>query len=203
MGGGVVRSVAFDLGETLVDETRYWGEWAKVLGLTPLDLFARLGAAIERGDRHGSVLADADPGVEIPSFVETDLYPDARAALESLRAAGVRIAVAGNFGKKVADEVRTWGLATDVVVSAEELGAEKPDPRFFTGVARVVDVRPEELLYVGDRIDNDVVAAQAIGCHAVFLRRGPWAAIQQRTMTVDAPAIDSLSDVESLIASLG
>ncbi|MBA2247880.1 MAG: HAD hydrolase-like protein, partial [Chloroflexia bacterium] len=33
---------------------------------------------------------------------------------------------------------------------------------------------PAQVVYVGDRLDNDVLPAQAIGMHAVFLRRGPW-----------------------------
>lgn len=30
------------------------------------------------------------------------------------------------------------------------------------------------ILYVGDRLDNDVVPARAVGMRTAFLRRGPW-----------------------------
>ncbi len=33
----------------------------------------------------------------------------------------------------------------------------------------------EEILYVGDRVDNDVVPARAAGMHAVRIRRGAHA----------------------------
>ncbi len=41
-----IRLVVFDVGETLVDESRMWGEWADWLGVTRLAFFAALGAVI-------------------------------------------------------------------------------------------------------------------------------------------------------------
>jgi hypothetical protein len=47
-----LKAVFFDVGETLIDETRDWGEWADYLGVTRLTLFAALGAVINRGQHH-------------------------------------------------------------------------------------------------------------------------------------------------------
>src|SRR5918998_645338 len=47
-----VEAVVFDLGETLVDEGRGWTAWAEWLGVRPFDLFAALGAVIERRPDH-------------------------------------------------------------------------------------------------------------------------------------------------------
>ena len=47
--GRDVRAVVFDLGETLVDETRVWGEWADTLGIPRLTFFAVLGSDDRRG----------------------------------------------------------------------------------------------------------------------------------------------------------
>ena len=33
---------------------------------------------------------------------------------------------------------------------------------------------PEEIAYVGDRLDNDILPAAASGLTTVFIRRGPW-----------------------------
>ena len=35
------------------------------------------------------------------------------------------------------------------------------------------------VLYIGDRIDNDIVPAQQAGLATAFLRRGPWGFIQR------------------------
>ena len=199
-----IRAVAFDFGETLVYETRYWTEWAERLGLTPLDLIAQLGAAIERGEDHRSVLAaaGATARADPPAFEARDLYPDAAGTLASLRSRGFTTAVAGNFSAATAADVRTWGLAADVVVSSDDLGAEKPDPVFFARLADPLGVRPGELLYAGDRLDNDVAGALDAGCGAVFVRRGPWAAIQERRTESPVPAVDSLAQIAALLPEL-
>ena len=49
-----MRWVALDVGETLIDETRVWICWARILHVTPLTLAAALGAAIVEGE-HGNV----------------------------------------------------------------------------------------------------------------------------------------------------
>jgi FMN phosphatase YigB (HAD superfamily) len=48
----MIRAVIFDVGETLVDETRAWGEWADWLGVSRLAFFGALGSVIERGLHH-------------------------------------------------------------------------------------------------------------------------------------------------------
>ncbi len=58
------------------------------------------------------------------------------------------------------------------------LGAEKPDERFFSGLADALDLPAGEIAYVGDRVDNDVVPAARAGMKAVFIRRGPWGVLQ-------------------------
>ncbi len=41
-------------------------------------------------------------------------------------------------------------------------------------VSAEVGLRPSQVAYVGDRLDNDVLPAKAAGMFAVFMRRGPW-----------------------------
>lgn len=193
-----IRAVAFDLGETLVDETRYWGAWADRLGVPHLTLFALLGAAIARGEHHRSVLERF--GVRnlddeaAPTFSSHDLYSDARPVLTALHEGGAKTAVAGNFSERIAASVRSWELDVDAVISTDALGAEKPDGRFFLGLAERLEVRPPELLYVGDRVDNDATAAVAAGCRSVQVRRGPWAFIQ-------SPAGAGAADLWSAVGS--
>ena len=44
-----IAAVVFDVGETLVDETEAWGDWADWLGVPRLTLFAALGAVDRPG----------------------------------------------------------------------------------------------------------------------------------------------------------
>lgn len=69
-----IRCVTFDIGETLVDETRMWSELAQRLGVTPLTLCSVLGALIATGRHHHDLwevlgvdrpALSIDPGQEI------------------------------------------------------------------------------------------------------------------------------------------
>ncbi|MCA8090865.1 hypothetical protein LGM65_08145 [Burkholderia anthina] len=92
----------FDVGETLVDESRDWSEWADYLGVSRLSLHASLGAVIERGQHHHRVFEMARPGVNFTelrrerelagaaySLGAQDLYPDVVPCLKGLRDVGV------------------------------------------------------------------------------------------------------------------
>jgi hypothetical protein len=60
-----VRAVVFDVGETLVDETDSWGDWADWLGITRLTMFATLGSVIARGGDHREVFDLVRPGIDL------------------------------------------------------------------------------------------------------------------------------------------
>ena len=60
-----VRTLAFDIGETLIDERRYWAELARRVGLPSHVVWAALESTIARGLDHGLVWAEL--GVEPPS----------------------------------------------------------------------------------------------------------------------------------------
>jgi HAD superfamily hydrolase (TIGR01549 family) len=180
------RWFCFDVGETLIDETRVWCCWARALGLSPLTLFGVMGGLIGRGESHEQAFdvlerpawRDHAPDVEARygGFRSEDLYGDAVPALAALRAAGYRIAVAGNQPAARHDQLVALGVDAEVVAMSGAIGVEKPDPAFF---ARVLEMTgspdPGHVAYVGDRPDNDVVPALRAGMRAVWVRRGPWA----------------------------
>ena len=196
-----IRAVVFDVGETLVDETRHWGEWADWMGVTRLTFFAALGSVIERGGHHHEVFQLVRPGFDLDAarrareatgwtydFAPGDFYPDALPALSALKIAGYRIGIAGNQPEAAEAALRAGGLTADFVASSGSWGVEKPSPAFFARVAKAARVPAREIAYVGDRLDNDVLPALAAGMTAVFIRRGPWAVIQAQS--VDAARAD-------------
>jgi FMN phosphatase YigB (HAD superfamily) len=185
----MLRAVIFDVGETLVSEDRSLGEWAELLGVSRLTLFGVLGSAIERGQHHRTVYQRLRPELDFerlraerrersPSRIEPgDLYPDARACLESLRARGYWLALAGNQPASAEADLAALRLPVDRIEVSETLGFEKPSPRFFAHLIEIAGRPASEIAYVGDRLDNDVLPAQAAGMFGVFLRRGPWGVI--------------------------
>jgi HAD superfamily hydrolase (TIGR01549 family) len=183
-----IRLVVFDVGETLVDESRMWGEWADWLGVTRLAFFAALGAVIAERKHHREVYALVRPGIDIAreraargdamTRIEArDLYPDAAPCLTRLRAAGYRIGLAGNQPADAETQIRALGLAVDFVASSVRWGVEKPQPAFFRRIVDESGVAPDRIAYIGDRLDNDVLPAIDAGMIGIFLRRGPWGVI--------------------------
>ena len=171
-----VRAVFFDVGETLVDETRAWERAADDAGVPRFTLFCAVGWVAARGESHLRAweVLGVSPGAS-GGFRRDELYPDARPCLEELRRRGYVTGAAGNTGAAVepllADLVHLVG-------SSARWGVEKPSPAFFEHVVSAVGCEPGEVAYVGDRVDNDIAPAAEAGLVAVHLRRGPWGHLQ-------------------------
>jgi len=210
-----VRAVVFDVGETLVDETRAWSAWADYLGIPQLTFLAGLGAVIASGGDHTEVFELFRPGLDMPAVLADpaagelrdtvradDLYPDAMPCLAALATAGYRLGVVGNQPSGAEAIFRDGSVPIDFVASSATWGVAKPDPSFFARILAELDLPPGEVAYVGDRLDNDVGPAARAGMVAVFIRRGPWAWIQAgRTDPPDAAiVIDSLVELPGALA---
>jgi HAD superfamily hydrolase (TIGR01549 family) len=166
-----LKAVWFDAGETLVDETGLWQRAADLAGVPRFTVMGILGGLITRGERHSRVWELL--GVEPPAsmFEPDEFYPDALPCLAELRSKGLRVGVVGNTPKEFEDVMREH---VDFVGSSVGWGMEKPAPEFFERIVAEAGAAPQEIAYVGDRVDNDVVPALRAGMVAVHLRRGPW-----------------------------
>ena len=213
-----VRAVVFDVGETLVDETRAWGAWADHLGIPRLTFFAALGGVIERGGDHREVFELFRPGLDLRAEAVRmgvadrsdlvsldDLYPDAIGCLRGLAARGYRLAIAANQPAPAEGVLREMAVPFEFVGTSGAWGVAKPDPRFFERIVSTLAVPAGEIAYIGDRVDNDVRPANAAGLVAVFLRRGPWAWSQARLGDPPEAAlvVEDLASLGEAIATLG
>lgn len=101
--------------------------------------------------------------------------PDALVALERLRALGVGLAVVTNGdGPMQRAKLGSMGLLPrfDWVVISGEVGAAKPDPAIFEHLIRVSGAAADRILFVGDRLDKDVLPARAMGMAALHMDHG-------------------------------
>jgi FMN phosphatase YigB (HAD superfamily) len=198
-----IEAVVFDVGETLIDETRTWEAMADAVGVPRFTFMAAVGALIAAGRSHRetfAVLGVPEPS-DLPALRTEDLYPDARSCLSALQDLGLRVGVAANQPDRAAEIRRIIGLDLDFVATSAAWGVAKPSPAFFERVAQELALPPSTIAYVGDRVDNDIVPAAAAGMCAIFLRRGPWAWI---TCPVGSPAaatytIESLAELPKLL----
>src|ERR1700732_1992839 len=102
----MIDAVVFDVGETLVDETREYGTWADWLGIPRHTFSSVFGAVTALGMdyREGFRYFRPDFDLEVerarraeegqPEWLgENDLYPDARPCLAALRESGIWVGV--------------------------------------------------------------------------------------------------------------
>ena len=97
-----------------------------------------------------------------------ELFPEARAALESLHVRYTLIAVTN--GNARLDKIGIDDLFDDFV-SAVMAGAAKPARPIFDEAVRVGGAEPHETLHVGDHPEFDVDGARAAGLKTVWMNR--------------------------------
>jgi FMN phosphatase YigB (HAD superfamily) len=203
----------FDVGETLASEERWLGSWADWLGAPRPAFFAALGALIEARRPHTELFSLFRPGIDVAAerdkrsrlgisdhFIADDLYPDALPVLQWAKKAGHRIGISGNNSARTEDFARSLGLA-DLVGSSERWRVAKPDPAFFERLSAEAGCARDEIVYVGDRVDNDILPALEAGLQAVHIARGPWGVVQARWPEAQGlRCIRSLSELPALLA---
>jgi len=212
-----IRAVCFDVGETLIDETRHWIEWAAFLGVPAMTLFTAIGVTMARGQSLRRVFEIFKPGMDPGTarelraaqgwtydFIAQDLYPDAIPCLTALRERGYKVLIAGNQPIEAEAALARLELPADLIASSAGWGASKPDRRFFAKVIAAAGEPPGAIAYVGDRLDNDVLPSLAAGMIAVFVRRGPWGWMHAELPEIERAHIrlDSLLDLPDRLAAL-
>lgn len=182
-----ITAVWFDVGETLIDESREYGTWADWLGVPRHTFSAMFGAVIARGGDYREVFEHFKPGFDLASARQArldvglgeylnghDLYADARPSLQALHDAGYFVGIAGNQTSRTGRFLRELNLPCEVLATSDDWGAAKPEAAFFDKLVAVSGRARPEIAYVGDRLDNDIAPAARAGLFTVWIRRGPW-----------------------------
>lgn len=188
-----LKAIFFDVGETLIDETRLLHGWADTLGVDRVAFLDALDDVIFRNEPIRKVFERMKPGFDMAAarmqrkrdglefFIEArDLYVDAKPCLSLLKQQGLFVGIAGNQPPTAKAALESFGLDADLITTSAELGVDKPSLDFFLKILALGGLSPEETAYVGDRVDNDVLPAQAAGMTAVFLERGPFGRVHAR-----------------------
>ncbi|GAA2264284.1 hypothetical protein GCM10010149_00200 [Nonomuraea roseoviolacea subsp. roseoviolacea] len=182
-----MRTFAFDIGETIVRDDRYWNSWADWLNIPRHTLSALVGAVVAQGRDNAEAVRLLRPDIDLAAeyaareaagrgehLDDSDLYPDVRPVLTALREAGHQVLIAGNQTRRAAELLRALDLPVDAIATSGEWGAAKPDPEFFIRLVDLSGTDPSDIVYVGDHPANDVLPAKAAGLRTAHLRRGPW-----------------------------
>jgi putative hydrolase of the HAD superfamily len=99
------------------------------------------------------------------------LHEEATAVFAVLHSRGIVLALGTNYDARINRVVAGMpGLAplADRIVVSAAVGFRKPAAEFFREVTRVVGCQPNEVLFVGDDVENDFDGAQAAGLESVL-----------------------------------
>jgi putative hydrolase of the HAD superfamily len=174
-----IKWIFFDLGSTLIDETeadeRRIREMTAGTDVTP-EAYREKRLECLRQGLPGDAAAIACFGLaKTPWHSELERpCPDAAPVLAELQRRGWRLGVIANQNPGTEERLAAWDLLQyfDVVAPSAELGVAKPDPAIFRWALDRADCKPGEAVMVGDRLDNDIAPAKALGFHTVRLLRG-------------------------------
>ncbi len=96
------------------------------------------------------------------------MFSDVLPALNQLRERFVLASISNGFA-----DLQAIGLDQHFSVSlaAHQFGCAKPDSRIFLAMLTHLKLEPEECMYVGDDLRNDVQGAQQVGMRAAWVNR--------------------------------
>lgn len=131
----------------------------------------------------------AEMGVFAPADVEqkaaevADIcYKSARSSVENavpvLEALSQKypMVLVSNFYGNVETVLEDFGIRKyfKQIIESSVVGVRKPDPKIFELGVKVLGVKPEETLVIGDSYKKDIVPAESIGCKVLWLKGKGW-----------------------------
>ena len=205
----VIAAAVFDVGEVLVNETREYGMWrtgwayhatrprlCSEVSSPPAGTIGKHFQVFQLGfDLSAEREARATAG-QPETFGVDDLYPDAfpsgGAAGDGAEGRGCRQSDGSSR-----NDLHGLGRPADWIATSDSWGVEKPSPGFFARAVEESGVPAGQVLYIGDRLDNDVRPALDAGMKVVPLRRGPWGLLLSDSQT-EARCMAVLHDLSGL-----
>jgi phosphoglycolate phosphatase len=132
----------------------------------------------------------------------TQVFPGVREGLDALRAKGLSLACITNKTEMFTGPLlERTGLAGyfRVVVAGDPLPRAKPDPMPLIWVCGHFDLKPKDMVFIGDSV-NDVKAARAAGCPVLVVPYGYNEGQDVRDLDSDA-IVASIEEAASLITT--
>ena len=175
----MIKWIFFDVGSTLVDETEAYDHRVR-------DMIAGTGITFQEFDRVRITLAGQglDGNSEAIKYFKLDKtpwhsedevpFPDAQSTLETLCHKGYKLGIIANQNPGLEQRLENWRLRPyfEVIASSAEIGCAKPDKEIFERAFKFAGCTAQEGVMVGDRLDNDIIPAKAVGMKTVWVKNG-------------------------------
>ena len=183
------------------DEAAFWAEFEAARADQRGPFTRRLTLLFVEEDDYERVVKR---GRELWAYPPEALQPDVPTALEAL-ATEYRLGVLANQEPWIRDTMHRDGIDRyfEVWAVSGELGVEKPDPGIFEHALEQAGAPAARCAMVGDRLDNDILAAKRHGMRGVWMLRGeaPPVPTEEQLARVDA-AVRTLDELPAALRGL-
>jgi HAD superfamily hydrolase (TIGR01549 family) len=202
-----VRWIFFDIGETLVDESKPIRDVMEqfIQAANPLGYTLHL-QEVEQTMLHyhsqlcehpmrevmGKLVPSEKDRAEIRHSMKykKDLeepFPEAGEVLKQLTGL-YQLGIIANQNAGTVERLKRYGLLEyfSLVCSSAEEGLIKPDPRFFELALERAKCDPQHAVMIGDRLDNDIIPAKRLGMQTIWIKQG-FAREQKNNDPLTAP----------------
>jgi putative hydrolase of the HAD superfamily len=156
--------MAFDRARAEIQKERPAKLYPDVLRRCWERISAEFGVAADRQEREAFAAAPH----------QWPAYPDSHAGLKALQAYARVGALSNIDNASLESSCRKLGFDFDLVVTAERVGAYKPDlPHFQTGIADLaaLGIRRDRILHVGQSLRADITPANRLGLKCAWINR--------------------------------
>jgi putative hydrolase of the HAD superfamily len=133
------------------------------------------------------------------------LRPEIDGMLRRLRNRGLKLGIVANQLQVSREHLERAGIGDlfDYQGLSGLTGIRKPDSLAFQKAAEALHVVPADCIMVGDRIDNDIVPAKALGMATILLRGGRHRRQRPRTPKEEPDAmVTDVLELEAAITTL-
>ncbi len=81
-----------------------------------------------------------------------------------------------NFYGNIDEVLRDYGIRHlfKGIIESAVVGVRKPNPTLFRLGVDALELRPDEVLVVGDSLNKDIQPSEVLGCHVLWLKGKGW-----------------------------
>lgn len=121
-----------------------------------------------------------DYGYTLYDREELDLYPEAGQVLSDLATLDYKLVLVSRAEDIELRREEIRNLDLDKFFDIIDI-VPKQSEKEFEWIFEELEVRPEEVLVVGDRVKSEIAVGNSLGCMTVWVPRGPFALEEPKT----------------------
>ena len=115
--------------------------------------------------------AEIDADFLLVNSYEREVYEEVPTALKMLKNK-YKIYIGSNTDNDVLNAVmKKNNITVDKIYTSENLKCYKPNPEFYRMILRDTNLSPDEVVFIGDSIDDDILGPRRVGIKTILIDR--------------------------------